>query len=90
MNDQTIKKRDELIAHFGSIKKYQLGIFDKISPVFFLVCDKQGNVSIDHDSVGRYIEKEMKEHMRTIDQLLEGEEQTFRKMIDEYYSELFV
>ena len=89
MNKETIKKRDELIAHFGSVEKYQAGIFEKIPPVFLMICDAEGNLEIDRDSVGRYLEREMKEHSLTIEQLIERDKKTFGQLIDDYYSEVF-
>lgn len=89
MTEETIKKRDELIFHFGSIEKYQLGIFDKMPPIFLMICDENGNVDIDRDSVGRYIEREMEEHSLTIKQLIERDRKTFGQLIDDYYSEVF-
>lgn len=89
MTEETIKKRDKLIAYFGSVEKYQEGIFHKIPPLFLMICDSDGNVNIDRDSVGMYIEKEMKEHSLTIDQLIERDKKTFGKIIDNYYSEVF-
>jgi hypothetical protein len=89
MNEETIKKRDELIAHFGSVEKYQAGMFDKIPPVFLMMCDAEGNVYIDRDSVGGYLKREMKEYSLTIEQLIERDKKTFGQLIDDYYTEVF-
>lgn len=89
MTEETIRKRDELIAHFGSVEKYQSGIFDKVPPVFLMICDAEGNVDIDRDSVERYLEREMKEHSLTIEQLIERDKKTFGQLIEDYYSEVF-
>jgi len=89
MNEETIKKRDKLILHFGSVEKYQAGIFDKIPPVFVMICDSEGNVNYDRDSIFRYLKREMEEHSLTIDELIERDKKTFGKIIDDYYSEVF-
>lgn len=89
MNSETIKKRDELIAYFGSVEKYQLGIFDKIPPIFLMVCDAEGNVLTDRASVGRYLEREMTENSITIQELIARDSLTFGKIIDDYHTEMF-
>ena len=89
MTENTIKKRDELITYFGSIENYQSGIFDKIPPVFLMVCDSEGNVDIDRESVGKYLEKEIKENHISIQQLIERDKKKFAQIIDDYYFEVF-
>lgn len=89
MNELTIKKRNELIVHFGSVEKYQAGIFDKVPPIFLMICDEQGNITVDRESIGKYLLREMKEHSLTKEELFKRDIKTFEQLINDFYSEVF-
>ena len=89
MNEQTLQKQQQLIEFFGSIEKYQENIFEKVPPLFEMVCDENGNVTIDEESVGRYIHREMAENNITFEKLVERDLITFSTIIDNYHSRIF-
>jgi len=89
MNEITIKKRDKLIAYFGSVEKYQLEIFDKVPPIFMMSCDKNGNVIGCHESMKQYLIKEINKSNMTAKEIIERDSKIFEKIISDLYIKLF-
>ena len=89
MKASILEKQQQLINHFGSVELYQKNIFDKIPPLFYMVCDDEGNVEIDSESVGIYLNKEMSESNLSIEEICERDLNTFSTIIDKFHAETF-
>ena len=89
MNELTLEKQQALINHFGSIEMYQKNIFHKVPPIFQMICDEEGNVEIDSETVGIYLNKEMSESNLSFEEICERDLKTFATIIDEYHFETF-
>ena len=84
------EKMQALISHFGSVEAYQAEIFDDIPPLFLMVCDENGDVVVDRESVGAYIEKEMAEHHLSFEKLMERDVGRFDRIVSDLYDRVLM
>jgi hypothetical protein len=89
MKASTLEKQQALINHFGSVEMYQKNIFHKVPPLFQMICDEDGNVEIDSESVGIYLNKEMSESNLSFEEICERDSKIFSTIIDEVYAQTF-